>query len=95
MGDSYHSYYLENAKYFAESFRDHSQPILQKRSQPNGTFGKVFKLIFVKRRIFSMLCNMRSKLIPTDHIYIHKYRNVLSFDMFLNSQMHFKSLFTV
>ena len=31
-----------------------------------------------------MLCNMRSKLIPTDHIYIHKYRNVLSFDMFLN-----------
>ena len=28
-----------------------------------------------------MLCNMRSKLIPTDHIYIHKYRNFLSFDV--------------
>ena len=42
-----------------------------------------------------MLCNMRSKLIPTDHIYIHKYRNYLSVDTFLNSQMHFKSLFTV
>ena len=31
-----------------------------------------------------MLCNMRSKLIPTDHIYIHKYRNVLSVDTFVN-----------
>ena len=49
----------------------------------------------LRGEFFSMLCNMRSKLIPTDHIYIHKYRNVLSFDMFLNSQMHFKSLFTV
>ena len=29
-------------------------------------------LHLVKRSIFSMLCNMRSKLIPTDHIYIHK-----------------------
>ena len=32
-----------------------------------------------------MLCNMHSKLIPTDHIYIHtltsKYRNCLSFDV--------------
>ena len=27
-----------------------------------------------------MSCNMRSKLIPTDHIYIHKYRNFLSFE---------------
>ena len=32
-----------------------------------------------------MLCNMRWKLIPTDHIYIHKYRNVLSVDMYLKS----------
>ena len=39
----------------------------------------------IKRRIFSMLCNMHSKLIPTDHIYIHKYRNVLSVDTFLNA----------
>ena len=31
-----------------------------------------------------MLCNMRLKLIPTDHIYIHKYRNFLSVDTFLN-----------
>ena len=30
---------------------------------------------------FFLLCNMRSKLIPTDHIYIHKYINVLSFDV--------------
>ena len=36
-----------------------------------------------------MLYNMRSKLIPTDHIYIHKYRNFLSFDMFLNPHMYF------
>ena len=28
-----------------------------------------------------MLCNMCSKLIPTDHIYIHKYRIFLSFDV--------------
>ena len=28
-----------------------------------------------------MLCNMRSKLILTDHIYIHNYRNFLSFDV--------------
>ena len=42
-----------------------------------------------------MLCNMRSKLIPTDHIYIHKYRNVLSFDMFLNPHMYLKSLLIV
>ena len=28
-----------------------------------------------------MLCNMRSKLFSTDRIYIHKYRNFLSFDV--------------
>ena len=38
-----------------------------------------------------MLCNMRSKLIPTDHIYIHKYRN-LSVDTFFNPHMYLKSL---
>ena len=42
-----------------------------------------------------MLCNMRSKLIPTDHIYIHKYRNFLSFDMFLNADMYLKGLLIV
>ena len=42
-----------------------------------------------------MLCNMRSKLIPTDHIYIHKYRNVLSVDTFLNPYMYLKSLLIV
>ena len=31
-----------------------------------------------------MLCNMRSKLIATDHIYIDKYRNYLFVDTFLN-----------
>ena len=41
--------------------------------------------------IFSMLCNMRSKLIPTDRIYIHKYRN-LSVDTFFNPHMYLKSL---
>ena len=39
-----------------------------------------------------MLCNMRSKLIPTDRIYIHKYRIFQSFDMFLNPHMYLKSL---
>ena len=29
----------------------------------------------LRGELFSMLCNMRSKLIPTDHIYIRKYRN--------------------
>ena len=38
----------------------------------------------LRGEFFSMLCNMRSKLIPTDHIYIYKYRNYLSFDTFLN-----------
>ena len=42
-----------------------------------------------------MLCNMCSKLIPTDHIYIHKYRNVLSVDTFLNPHMYLKSLLIV
>ena len=28
-----------------------------------------------------MFCYMRSKLIPTDHIYIYKYINFLSFDV--------------
>ena len=35
-----------------------------------------------------MLRNMCSKLIPTDHIYIHKYRNFLSVDTFLNPRPH-------
>ena len=39
-----------------------------------------------------MLCNMRSKLIPTDHIYIH---NFLSVGMFLNPNMYLKSLLIV
>ena len=47
-----------------------------------------------KRIIFSMLCNMRSKLIPTDHIYIHKYRNVLNFDV-SQPHMYLKSLLIV
>ena len=34
-----------------------------------------------------MLCNMRSKLIPTDHIYIHKYRNFLSVDTVLKKSV--------
>ena len=42
-----------------------------------------------------MLCNMYSKLIPTDHIYIHKYRNVLSVDTFLSPYMYLKGLLTV
>ena len=42
-----------------------------------------------------MLCNMRSKLIPTDHIYIHKYRNYLFVDTFLNSRMYLKRLLIV
>ena len=42
-----------------------------------------------------MLSNMRSKLIPTDHIYIHKYRNFLSVDTSLNSHMYLKSLLIV
>ena len=42
-----------------------------------------------------MLCNMRSKLIPTDHIYIHKYRNILSVDTFLDLHMYLKSLLIV
>ena len=40
---------------------------------------------------FFLLCNMRSKLIPTDRIYIHKYRN-LSVDTFFNPHMYLKSL---
>ena len=46
----------------------------------------------LKKIIFSMLCNMRSKLIPTNHIYIHKYRSFLSVDTFLNLHMYLKSL---
>ena len=42
-----------------------------------------------------MLCNMRSKLIPTGHIYIHMYRIFLSIDMFLNPHMYLKSLLIV
>ena len=38
---------------------------------------------------------MRSELIPTDHIYIHNYRNVLSVDMFLNPHMYLKRLLIV
>ena len=38
-----------------------------------------------------MLCNMRSKLIPTDH----KYRNFLSVDTFLNPHMYLKSVLIV
>ena len=34
---------------------------------------------FKNSHCVSMLCNMRSKLIPTDHIYIHKYRNFFIF----------------
>ena len=49
---------------------------------------------YIKISIF-MLCNMRSKLIPTDHIYIHKYRNVLSVDTFLNPHMYLKRLLIV
>ena len=42
-----------------------------------------------------MLCNLRSKLIPTDHIYIHKYRISLSVDTLLNPHMYLKSLLIV
>ena len=42
-----------------------------------------------------MLCNMRSKLIPTDHIYIHKYGNFLSFNMFPIPHVYLKSLLIV
>ena len=42
-----------------------------------------------------MLCSMRSKRIPTDHIYIHKYRTFLSFDMYLNPHMYLKRLLIV
>ena len=49
----------------------------------------------LRGEFFSMLCNMRSKLIPTDHIYIHKYRHFLSVDTFLNPDMYLKSLLIV
>ena len=52
----------------------------------------VHYLYIIKRRIcFYVMYNMRSKLIPTDHIYIHKYRNVLSVETFLNPHMYLKS----
>ena len=38
---------------------------------------------------------MRSKMIPTDDIYIPKYRNFLSVDTFLNPHMYLKSLLIV
>ena len=50
---------------------------------------------YIKRIIFSMLCNMRSKLIPTDHIYIHKYINYLFVDAFLNRDMYLERLLFV
>ena len=50
---------------------------------------------FKNSHCVSMLCNMRSKLIPTDHIYIHKYRDFLSVDTFLNPHMYLKSLLIV
>ena len=50
-----------------------------------------YRAIFQKVDNFSMLCNMRSKLIPTDRIYIHKYRN-LSVDTFFNPHMYLKRL---
>ena len=61
-------------------------------SLPLYNAGNIMKF---KRRIVSILCNMRSKLIPTDVIYIHKYRNVLSFDMFLEPHMYSKRLLIV
>ena len=50
---------------------------------------------YIKRRIFSMLCNMRSKLIPTDHIYIHKDSNYLFVVTFLKPDMYIKRLLFV
>ena len=52
------------------------------------------KIGYMKRSIFSM-CNMRSKPITTDHIYIHKYRNYLFVVTFLNRDMYLKSLLFV
>ena len=51
------------------------------QSQNQLAIPHVRAILTIKRRIFSILCNMYSKLIPTDHIYIHKYRNFLSFDV--------------
>ena len=39
--------------------------------------------------------NMRSKLTATDRTYVHSYWRFLSFDMFLNPQIHLKSMLTV
>ena len=38
-----------------------------------------------------MLCNMHSKLIPTDHIYIHISIEIFYLLMFLNPHMYLKS----
>ena len=65
------------------------------QSQNQLAIPHVRAILTIKRIIFSMLCNMYSKLIPTDHIYIHKYRNFLSFDMFVNAHMYLKSLLIV
>ena len=42
-----------------------------------------------------MLCNIRSNLIPTDLIYIHKYRNYLFVVTFLYPDMYLKRLLFV
>ena len=42
-----------------------------------------------------MLCNMPSRLITTDHIYIHKYINYLFVDAFLNRDMYLERLLFV
>ena len=44
----------------------------------------------LKGEFFLCYATCAQKLIPTDHIYIHKYRKFLSFDMFLNPYMKFK-----
>ena len=38
---------------------------------PSSLLHEIWVDLIVCRRGFSMLCNMRSKLIPTHHIYIH------------------------
>ena len=38
---------------------------------------------------------MRLKLMATDHTYVHSYGRFLSVDMFLNPQMHLKSMLTL
>ena len=49
----------------------------------------------IQERFFSMSRNMRSNLTATDHTYVHSYRRLLNFDMFLNPKMHLKSKQTV